>query len=79
MVAFGADGIDLQLGFWVNELDGRGTVLSNVNRAIWRSFQEHQINVPFPQREIRLIDEQYQPVKERLNTAKNPAKSDIGP
>lgn len=79
MVAFGADGIDLQLGFWVNELDGRGTVLSNVNRAIWRSFQEHQINVPFPQREIRLIDEQYQPVKERLNAVKNPAKSDIGP
>ncbi len=79
MVAFGADGIDLQLGFWVNELDGRGTVLSDVNRTIWRSFQANEINVPFPQREIRLVDEQYQPVKERLNTAKNPAKSDIGP
>ena len=68
MVAFGADGIDLQLGFWVNELDGRGTVLSDVNRAIWRSFQANEINVPFPQREIRLIDEQYGPIKERLNT-----------
>jgi small-conductance mechanosensitive channel len=79
MMAFGADGIDLQLGFWVNELDGRGTVLSDVNRAIWRSFQANEINVPFPQREIRLIDEQYGPIKERLNTAKNPAKSDIGP
>lgn len=78
MVAFGADGIDLQLGFWVNELDGRGAVLSDVNRAIWRSFQANEINVPFPQREIRLIDEQYGPIKERLNTAKNPAKSDIG-
>ncbi|MNR79978.1 Mechanosensitive channel MscK precursor [compost metagenome] len=78
MVAFGADGIDLQLGFWVNELDGRGGTLSDVNRAIWRSFKANEINVPFPQREIRLIDEQYQPIKERLNTSKNPAKSDIG-
>ncbi|WP_076593648.1 mechanosensitive ion channel family protein [Herminiimonas arsenitoxidans] len=79
MVAFGADGIDLQLGFWVNQLDGRGGVLSNVNRAIWRSFQANEINVPFPQREIRLIDEQYRPIKERLNTPENPAKSDIRP
>jgi len=68
LLAFGADGIDLQLGFWVNDPEGRGGVLSDVNRAIWRSFQTHEINVPFPQREIRLIDEQYRAVKEHLNS-----------
>jgi small-conductance mechanosensitive channel len=72
LAAFGADGIDLQLGFWVNDPEGRGGVLSDVNRAIWRSFQEHKINVPFPRREIRLVDEQYSAVKERLNSSQSP-------
>lgn len=79
LVAFGADGIDLQLGFWVNDPEGRGGVLSNVNRAIWRSFQAHDINVPFPQREIRLIDEQYRAVKEHLNTATGRSSPDSAP
>lgn len=69
MLGFGADGIDLQLGFWIDDPEnGRSGVLSDVNRAIWRSFQAHEINVPFPQREIRLIDEQYRAVKEHLNS-----------
>lgn len=79
LAAFGADGIDLQLGFWVNDPDGRGGVLSDVNRAIWRSFQEHKINVPFPRREIRLIDEQYGAIKESLNSSQSPAKPDSRP
>ncbi len=78
MMSFGADGIELQLAFWINENE-RGGVLSNVNRAIWRLFQEHKINVPFPQREIRLIDEQYGAIKERLNGQEAPAKSDLQP
>ena len=72
LAAFGVDGIDLQLGFWVNDPEGRGGVLSNVNRAIWRSFQEHKINVPSARREIRLIDEQYSAIKERLNSPQSP-------
>lgn len=79
LVAFGVDGIDLQLGFWVNDPEGRGGVLSDVNRAIWRSFQEHKINVPFPGREIRLIDEQYSVIKERLNSSQRPAEPDSHP
>ncbi|HEY6773212.1 MAG TPA: mechanosensitive ion channel domain-containing protein [Oxalicibacterium sp.] len=76
MMAFGADGINLQLNFWVNESE-RGGVLSDVNRAIWKLFQMHQINVPFPQREIRLADEQYTAVKERLNVQQVVAKPDL--
>lgn len=79
LVAFGADGIDLQLGFWVNDPEGRGGVLSNVNRAIWRSFQEHKINVPSARRDIRLIDEQYSVVKERLNSSQSPVGPDSHP
>lgn len=75
MMGFGADGINLQLNFWVAESE-RGGVLSDVNRAIWQLFQHNEINVPFPQREIRLADEQYLSVKERLNLQQTVSKPD---
>ncbi|WP_339325649.1 mechanosensitive ion channel family protein [Janthinobacterium agaricidamnosum] len=56
LVRFGADGIDLQLGFWIADPEnGRGGVTSDVNRAIWRALQEHKISVPYTQREVRII------------------------
>ena len=56
LVNFGADGIDLELGFWVAEA-ARGTagVRSAVNVNIWRLFKEHGISIPFPQREVRIV------------------------
>jgi small-conductance mechanosensitive channel len=54
--AFGADGLELALAFWIADPEnGRGGVTSDVNRAIWKSLKEHGISVPFPQREIRLL------------------------
>lgn len=80
LLGFGADGIDLQLGFWIDDPEnGRTGVLSNVNRAIWRAFQAHEINVPFPQREIRLVDEQYSAIKGHLNMPQGPAEPDSNP
>jgi small-conductance mechanosensitive channel len=56
LLNFGADGLDLQLGFWINDpQNGRGGVISDVNRAVWRTLKEHHISVPFPQREMRLL------------------------
>ncbi len=78
MMGFGADGINLQLNFWVGENE-RGGVLSDVNRAIWNLFQEHKINVPFPQREIRLADEQYGAIKQHLNMQQPDLKADLRP
>lgn len=53
---FGADGFELEIGFWISDPEnGRGNVLSDVNRAIWKVLQRHRIEVPYPQREIRLI------------------------
>jgi small-conductance mechanosensitive channel len=58
LVKFGADGLELEVGFWISDPEnGRVSVLSEVNRAIWRGLQTHQINVPYPQREIRLIND----------------------
>ncbi|WP_317205120.1 mechanosensitive ion channel family protein [Janthinobacterium sp.] len=53
---FGADGLDLQVGFWINDPEnGRGGVTSDVNRAIWRALNANNISLPYPQREVRII------------------------
>jgi small-conductance mechanosensitive channel len=56
LMKFGADGFELELGFWVADPEnGRANVLSEVNKCIWRLLQDHQIEVPYPQREIRFV------------------------
>jgi small-conductance mechanosensitive channel len=56
LLRFGADGFELEVGFWIADPEnGRSNVLSEVNRAIWKVLQEHRIDVPFPQREVRII------------------------
>lgn len=58
LARFGADGLELEIGFWISDPEnGRLGVLSEVNKTIWRVLQAHQINVPYPQRELRFIDE----------------------
>jgi small-conductance mechanosensitive channel len=57
LLRFGADGLELEVGFWIIDPEnGRLGVLSDVNRAIWQALRAHQINIPYPQRELRLID-----------------------
>ncbi|MFS2004390.1 mechanosensitive ion channel family protein [Duganella sp. CT11-25] len=56
LLSFGADGLDLQVSFWINDpQNGRGGVTSDVNRAIWRALKDNNISVPFPQREMRIL------------------------
>lgn len=65
MLKFGVDGFELELSFWIDDLaNGQAAILSDVNRAIWRAFQENAITIALPQREIRLIDEQYRAIKD---------------
>lgn len=59
LLEFAADGFLLELGFWINDPDkGRANVQSDVNRAVWKTLQENGIELPYPQREIRLINAQ---------------------
>jgi small-conductance mechanosensitive channel len=56
LVGFGADGINLELGFWIEDAaTGTSGVRSAVNRNIWRLFSEHDISIPFAQREVRIV------------------------
>ena len=57
LTRFGADGLEVEIGLWISDPEnGRGNLLSEVNRQIWRTLQEHKISVPYPQRELRLVD-----------------------
>ncbi|MEA5096907.1 MAG: mechanosensitive ion channel [Burkholderiaceae bacterium] len=58
LVKFGADGLDLRVGFWIGDPEkGTGNVLSDVNRAIWKVLQQRQVDVPYPQRVVRVLNE----------------------
>jgi len=56
MTGFAADGINLELSYWIEDAAlGTAQVRSAVHQAIWRLFREHGIEIPYPQREVRLI------------------------
>ncbi|HEY8609194.1 MAG TPA: mechanosensitive ion channel domain-containing protein [Noviherbaspirillum sp.] len=57
LARFDPDGFELEVGVWIADPEnGRANVLSDVNRALWKVLQEHQISVPYPQREVRIIN-----------------------
>jgi small-conductance mechanosensitive channel len=55
---FAESGINLELGIWINDPgNGTGPLRSEINLAIWREFKQAGINIPFPQREVRIVKE----------------------
>ncbi|GLU35534.1 mechanosensitive ion channel protein [Trinickia caryophylli] len=54
--SFGADGINLELGFWIEDAaTGTAAVRSAVNQRIWRLFGENGISIPYPTRDVRIV------------------------
>jgi small-conductance mechanosensitive channel len=44
IIKVGGDGLELELGFWISDPEnGRGGVISGVNRAIWRVLKQQGI------------------------------------
>ncbi|HOI51180.1 MAG TPA: mechanosensitive ion channel, partial [Azonexus sp.] len=56
LTQFADSSINLELGFWVADPEnGKMNVVSAINLDIWRCFREHGVQIPFPQREVRLL------------------------
>ncbi|ALK31683.1 mechanosensitive ion channel family protein [Burkholderia plantarii] len=56
LAGFGADGVELELGFWIADAAlGTSGVRSAVNRNLWRLFAEHRVAIALPQREVRVV------------------------
>lgn len=53
---FAESGIDVELGFWIDDPErGSQNVRSDVSVAILREFKARGIEIPYPQREVRLL------------------------
>jgi len=53
LMGFGESSIDFEIRFWIQDPeDGVNGVRSEVFKRVWRAFQEHGVEMPFPQREI---------------------------
>jgi len=54
--SFGDNGINLEMGIWINDPEeGQLGLTSDINMEIWSKFQQAGIEIPFPQRDIRII------------------------
>ena len=57
LMSFGDNGINLEVRVWMIDPEGGvGSIRSDVNMAIWKSFKEEGITIPFPQRDLHMID-----------------------
>jgi small-conductance mechanosensitive channel len=51
--AFGADGLEFTVGYWVADPErGQLNLRSDINRAILTALREHGIDIPYPQRVV---------------------------
>ncbi|WP_298259238.1 mechanosensitive ion channel domain-containing protein [uncultured Litoreibacter sp.] len=57
IVGFGDSSVDYILRFWIRDpTQGLTNIRGNVYLALWDTFQEHEISIPFPQREVKMLD-----------------------
>ena len=55
---FGESGIDLMLSVWIPDPEeGSASLQSEIYLKIWHAFQENNISIPYPQREVRILKE----------------------
>jgi small-conductance mechanosensitive channel len=58
LTRFGDSAIDLDLSFWIKDpQNGSSLLKSEINLEIWRRFRAEGIDIPFPQREVRLLEQ----------------------
>jgi small-conductance mechanosensitive channel len=51
-----ADGLEFQVGYWINDpVNGQNNVRSNVNIALLQALRQAGIDIPYPQREVRVV------------------------
>ncbi|WP_456386136.1 mechanosensitive ion channel family protein [Profundibacter sp.] len=59
IVGFGDSSVDYILRFWIiDPTDGLTNIRGNVYLALWDTFKENDISIPFPQREVKIHEGQ---------------------
>jgi small-conductance mechanosensitive channel len=56
VLAFADSGINLELYAWIADPEGgKGNLRSDIYRELWKLFKANGIEIPFPQREVRIL------------------------
>jgi small-conductance mechanosensitive channel len=56
ILQFADSGIDLELGVWIEDpQEGTLGLRSEIYLEIWREFKKQHIEIPYPQREVRIL------------------------
>jgi len=56
---FGSGSIDFGLEFWIEGIDdGENRISADVLTIIWETLREHEIKMPLPQREVRILGDE---------------------
>ncbi len=54
---FGDSGVDILIEYWMEGVDdGLNRVDADLNMMIWKALKENNIQFPFPQREVRILN-----------------------
>jgi len=51
---FGASSLDFRVYFWVDHFDDWYLTETDLRMMIWRAFKKHNIEIPFPQRDLHV-------------------------
>jgi MscS family membrane protein len=54
LVSFGDSALDFQVLVWIVQPEFRAKAIDQINRAIGEEFEKRGIEIPFPQREVRI-------------------------
>ncbi|MEA5512145.1 mechanosensitive ion channel domain-containing protein [Crocosphaera sp. UHCC 0190] len=55
-ISFGDSSIDFELKFWLNDPLISKRISSNLICEIWQAFKEHDIEIPYPQQDLHIIN-----------------------
>lgn len=76
LLGFGDNSVNFELHFWISDpRNGIPNIRSEVLFSIWDNFQEHDIEIPFPQRDYHLKSIS-RSVKEDIQKYRSPEASD---
>lgn len=64
IAGFGDSGVDILVEFWMEGIDdGENRVGADLLMMIWDAFKAHDIVIPFPQREVRVLNAEGQAIR----------------
>ena len=64
LLNFGHDGIELDLVFWADQNLYIEMLKSEIRFEVYREFQREGIEIPYPQRDLHIVDKDQNPLKD---------------